>query len=89
MPVNLFAVRARLVQSLAATFPAGSFNLVTAAYLHSPAEFPWSEILADVDLDFATPSWRVETNEVVTRTAERDGKPLTRDDNILRLTRLL
>jgi len=113
---------------LAETFPAGSFDLVTAAYLHSPVEIPRSEILrraaaavapggtllivghagfppghghdhhvqlpttaevlADLDLDFETPIWRVETNEVVTRTAERDGKPVTRDDNILRLTRL-
>ncbi len=112
---------------LAETFPVGSFDLVTAAYLHSPVELPRSEILrhaaaavaaggtllivghagfpcgsghdhihlpttdevmADLQLDLTTPTWRVDTDTVVTWTSERDGKPLTRDDNILRLTRL-
>jgi SAM-dependent methyltransferase len=111
---------------LAATFPEGSFDLVTAAYLHSPVELPRSEILrraaavvapggtllivghagfppgsghdhmempttvevmSDLQLDLTT-TWRLDTSTVVTWTAERDGKPLTRDDNILRLTRL-
>ena len=112
---------------LAETFPEGSFDLVTAAYLHSPVELPRSEILrraaaavasggallivghagfppgsghdhielpttdevlADLQLDL-TAAWRVDTSTVVAWTAERDGNPLTRDDNILRLTRLL
>lgn len=112
---------------LAHTFPSGSFDLVAAAYLHSPVELPRSEILrraaaavapggtllivghagfppgsghdhmemptteevlADLELDVTT-TWRVDTSTVVTWTAEREGKPLTRDDNILRLTRRL
>jgi len=112
---------------LAETFPAANYDLIIAAYLHSPVELPRSEILgraaaavspggtllivghagfpagsghdhmqlpttdevmADLQLDLTTPMWRIDTKTVVTWTAERDDKPMTRDDNILRLTRL-
>ena len=113
---------------LAESFPEGHFDLVAAAYLHSPVELPrgeilrraasavapggtllivghagfpagsahghhvhlptTAEVLADLDPVVAADQWRVDTDRVVTWTTERHGESITRDDNILRLTRL-